>query len=443
MSDGRLLRVLGVGFGLAVIIGNAIGAGIFRAPGQVAAHLRDPGLFLAAWAAGGLYALIGAIQIAELGTMLARSGGQYVFSRYALGEYAGFLVGWSDWISTCGTTAAVTVVIAESSAELLPVFGGSVPALAGTVAVAVAAAQWRGIREGSLIQNVTSILKGAAFAALIISAFVIGGTGAAAGAAEPPVASGLALATAFVLALQSVIYTYDGWTGVVYFSEEVRDPGRSIPRALFAGVLTLTAIYLLLNLSFLYVLPVGAIAGEEFAAGAVATALFGDHGALLLRVLTIVSMLSAVNAYHLMASRVLFSMGRDGLVSGSAARVNAGGTPTVALLISTVVALLFIMFGRTFEKVVTLLAFFFIANYTLSFVSLIVLRWREPDRPRPYRAWGYPWTTALALLGSAAFLIGAVAGDTRNSIHALLLLAASYPAFRLVGRWKTAAASSV
>jgi APA family basic amino acid/polyamine antiporter len=440
MSDGRLLRVLGVGFGVAVIIGNSIGAGIFRAPGQVAAHLPDPGLFLAAWATGGLYALIGAIQIAELGTMLPRSGGQYVFSRYALGEYAGFLVGWSDWISTCGTTAAVTVVIAESLPEVLPLFGGSVPALAAAVAVAFAAAQWRGIRQGSLIQNVTSLLKGAAFAALIVSAFVLGGADPEPGAAVPSAASGLALATAFVLALQGVIYTYDGWTGVVYFSEEVRDPGRSIPRALFAGVLTLTAIYLLVNLSFLYVLPVGAIAGEEFAAGAVASALFGDYGGLLLRVLTIVSLLSAVNAYHLMASRVLFSMSRDGLVGGPAATVNAGGTPTVALLLSTVVAVLFIVFGRTFEKVITLLVFFFIANYTLSFISLIVLRRREPDRPRPYRAWGYPWTTALALLGSVAFLIGAVAGDTRNSMQALLLLAASYPAFRLIGRSRTPAA---
>jgi APA family basic amino acid/polyamine antiporter len=440
MPDGRLLRVLGVGFGLAVIIGNTIGAGIFRAPGQVAAHLPAPGLFLAAWAAGGLYALIGAIQIAELGTMLPRSGGQYVFSRYALGEYAGFLVGWSDWISTCGTTAAVTVVIAESLPEMLPLAGGSVPALAAAVAVAFAAAQWRGIRQGSLIQNVTSILKGAAFAALIVSAFVLGGTDPTASAPEPSAASGLALATAFVLALQSVIYTYDGWTGVVYFSEEVRDPGRSIPRALFAGVLTLTVIYLLVNLSFLYVLPVGAIAGEAFVAGAVAPTLFGDHAGLLLRVLTIVSMLSAVNADHLMASRVLFSMGRDGLVGGAAARVNAGGTPTVALLLSTAVAVLFIMVGRTFEKVITLLVFFFIANYALSFISLIVLRRREPDRPRPYRAWGYPWTTALALLGSVAFLIGAVAGDTRNSVHALLLLAASYPVFRLIGRSRTAAA---
>jgi APA family basic amino acid/polyamine antiporter len=172
----------------------------------------------------------------------------------------------------------------------------------------------------------------------------------------------------------------------------------------------------------------------------VASALFGGYGGLLLRVLTVVSLLSAVNANHLMASRVLFSMGRDGLVGGHAASVNAGGTPTIALLLSTAVAVLFIIFGRTFEKVITLLVFFFIANYTLSFISLIVLRRREPGRPRPYRAWGYPWTTALALLGSVAFLVGAVAGDTRNSMYALLLLAASYPVFRLIGRSRTAAA---
>jgi APA family basic amino acid/polyamine antiporter len=129
---------------------------------------------------------------------------------------------------------------------------------------------------------------------------------------------------------------------------------------------------------------------------------------------------------------VLLGLSRDGLAIDRAATVNNGGTPTIALLFSTVVSVLFIVFGRTFAKIITMLAFFFIANYTLSFVSLIVLRMREPARPRPYRAWGYPWTTALALLGSIAFLIGAVAGDTRNSAHALLLLAASYPVFRLL-----------
>jgi APA family basic amino acid/polyamine antiporter len=429
-SDRRLLRVLGVGFGLAVIIGNTIGAGIFRTPGQVAAHLPDSSLFLATWLAGGLYALLGAIQIAELGAMLPRSGGQYVFSRHALGEYAGFVVGWSDWISTCGSVAAVAVVLAEFSAGLLPAFDRSVPALASAVAIVFAAAQWRGIREGSQIQNFTSVIKAVAFATLIVAAFLLGG-GTRTGVAEPPVASGAALAIAIVLALQGVIYTYDGWTGAVYFSEEMTDPGKEIPRALFIGVLSITAIYLLLNLSFLYVVPITAIAGNPFAAGAVADALFGERAGAVLRVVTIVSMLSAVNAYHLMASRVLFAMSRDHLVTGRAAVVNDGGTPTVALLVSTIVAVLFIVLGRTFEQVVTVLAFFFAANYTLSFISLIVLRRTEPDRPRPYRAWGYPWTTVLALLGSVAFLAGAAIGDTRHSIYALLLLAASYPAFRL------------
>jgi len=138
-----------------------------------------------------------------------------------------------------------------------------------------------------------------------------------------------------------------------------------------------------------------------------------------------------MNSNHLMASRVLFAMSRDGLFSYRATTVNEGGTPTVALLVSAIVAILFIVFGRTFEQVITVLAFFFIANYTLSFVSLFLLRRREPERPRPYRAWGYPWTTALALAGSVAFLAAAVAGDTRNSVLALLLLAASYPLFRL------------
>jgi APA family basic amino acid/polyamine antiporter len=436
MSDrsGGLLRVLGVGFGVAVAVGNTIGAGIFRAPGEVAAHLPRATFFLAVWIAGGLYALLGALQIAELATMLPRSGGQYVFSRYALGEYAGFVVGWSDWISTCGSTAAVTIVIAEFSAALLPPLNGYVPTIAAAVAIGFAGAQWRGIRQSSLVQNVTSSMKAVAFTALIVAAFVFGGgvSGGDTGNAAVPVSLGLA--SAFLLALQSVVYTYDGWTGIVYFSEEVRDPDADIPRALFGGVLTIVAIYVLVNVAILYVLPISVIAGNRFAAGAVADALLGTRGDVVLRVLTIVSMFSAVNAYHLMASRVLLAMSRDRLFFRGATAVNPGGTPTIALVLSTAVAVLFIVFGRTFERVITILAFFFIANYTLSFVSLFVLRHREPERPRPYRAWGYPWTTAMALLGSASFLIGAIAGDPSNSAGALLLLAASYPAFRLVRR---------
>ena len=431
--QGKLLRVLGIGFGLAVIIGNTIGAGIFRAPGEIANQLPNAWVFLAVWIVGGLYALLGAVQIAELGTMLPRSGGQYVFSRHALGEYAGFIVGWSDWISTCGSAAAVSLVIGDFSGKLFPALAGRTPAIAVTIAVVFAILQWHGIVLGSLVQDITSLLKALAFILLVIAAFVIGGDHAAVASVAPDPTTPVrwALFGAFIIALQSVIYTYDGWSGVIYFSEEVREPARDIPRSLFSGVLAIIGIYLLVNLALIYVLPMSRIAGQEFAAGMAAVVIFGRYGDTGFLVLTILSMLSAINAYHLMATRVMFAMSRDGLLYRGVAKVNKGGTPTVALFLSAATAVLIILLGQTFAKVITVLAFFFVANYTLSFVSLFVLRRREPDRPRPYRAWGYPWTTGLALIGSVVFLGGAVASDTRNSIYALLLLAASYPAFLL------------
>jgi len=424
-TSGRLLPILGLGFGLAVTIGNSIGAGILRAPGEVAGHLPVTWLYLTAWVLGGLYALVGAIQLAELGAMIPRSGGQYVFSRYALGEYPGFIVGWSDWISTAGTAAAVSIVIGEFSVALFPL-AVSATTIATTVIVILAVAQWRGIKWGSAIQNTTSLLKTLAFLALSIAAFTAGGAPAPIEAGPSPI-GGLAIAAAFVLSLQAVIYTYDGWSATSYFCEEVENPGRDIPRSMIG-------VYLLVNVALLAVLPVSRIAGEAFAAGTVANVIFGAWGDPVFRTLTIVSMLSALNSNHLMASRVLFAMSRDGLVTSRAAIVNDGGTPTTALLASTIVAVVFVLFGRTFERVVTVLAFFFVANYALSFISVFVLRNREPDKPRPYRAWGYPWTTAIALVGSIAFLVGAIASDTANSLIALVALAASYPVFRAFRR---------
>src|SRR5678809_864201 len=155
LSKGHLLRVLGVGFGVAVIIGNTIGAGIFRAPGSIAEQLPATVPFLLIWLGGGLYALLGAISLAELGTMLPRSGGQYVFSRYALGEYAGFIVGWSDWISSCGSTAAVALVAGMFSGALIPALNGKATATDAAATIVFALLQWRGIVWGSNIQNLT------------------------------------------------------------------------------------------------------------------------------------------------------------------------------------------------------------------------------------------------------------------------------------------------
>ncbi len=420
-----LLTVLGLTFGLAVIIGNTIAAGILRTPGNIAEHLPRFWPFISVWIIGALYALLGANALAELGTLVPRSGGQYVFVRKALGDYAGFIVGWSDWISTCGTTAAVSIVIGEYAIHLVPHLR-AVEVVALAVITVLTLVQWLGVRWGGWAQDVTSLLKALAFLFLIGACFFLGGRNPAASTMEMETEGSLLLA--FVLSLQAVIYTYDGWSAVIYFSEEVKDAARNIPRAMFGGVLSVMVIYLLLNIAFLRVVPLATIAGQNLAAGVVAQHLFGPYGDSVLRSLMIVALISAVNSNVLMAPRVLFAMSRDGLFWRGASEVNPGGTPDVALLFSSLLAGLFIVSGR-FEQVIAVLAFFFVANYALSFASLFALRRREPDSPRPYRAIGHPFTTALALVASITFLAGAAASDTRNSVYALLLLALSFPVY--------------
>jgi len=424
-STRALLAVLGAGFGLAVTIGNTIGAGILRTPGVIAAHLPSFWPFFSVWIAGALYALLGANALAELGTMVPRSGGQYVFVRRALGDYAGFIVGWSDWLSTCGTTAAVSIVVGEYSTAVFPILGST-----RTVALIVVAlftlVQWFGVRAGGEAQKVTSAIKALAFVALIVVCFWLGGRNPMEDSLRPDSEESLLLA--FILSLQAVIYTYDGWNAVIYFSEEVHEPSRDIPRSMFGGIACVAAIYLLVNLAFLRVLPLGSIGGSILPAASVAQHLFGRTGGTIIRGFTAVALLSAVSSNVMMAPRVLFAMSRDRLFWRGAAEVNLGGTPDVALLFSSALAAAFIVSG-TFEQVIAVLAFFFVANYTLSFVSLFALRRRDPAAPRPFRARGHPWTTALALLASVAFLAGAIVSDTRMSVCALVVLALSFPAY--------------
>lgn len=430
MARAKLLTVLGVTFGLAVTVGNIIGAGILRTPGDIAAQLPSFGPFIAVWIIGGLYALLGANALAELGTLVPESGGQYVFVRRALGDYAGLLVGWSDWISTCGTTAAVAIVLGEYAVVLFPELR-AVEVIALAVIAILTLIQWFGVRWGGWTQDVTSVLKAVAFLFLIGACFALGSRGPASASIEPDREGSMLLA--FILALQAVIYTYDGWTAVIYFSEEVRDPGRNVPRSMFGGLVTVIAIYLLVNVAFLRVVPLGSIAGQKLAAGIVARHLFGAYGDTILRLIAVVALLSAVNSNVLMAPRVVFAMARDRLFWRGAAEVNAGGTPDIALLISSFLAAVFVVSGR-FEQVIAILAFFFVANYTLSFASLFALRRSAPDAPRPFRAIGHPITTGLALAASIAFLIGAIASDTRNSLYALGVLVLTIPVYLLIRR---------
>jgi len=424
-----LLRVLGVSFGLAVTVGNTIGGGILRTPGDIAGLLPNPWLFVGIWVVGGLYALLGANALSELGTMFPRSGGQFIFARRAFGDYAGFFVGWNDWISTCASVAAIAIVIGESLASVTSLSPDAAAPIAMSIVVAFTILLLRGTKLGDAVQRATSLAKAFALLALVAACFFFAGRAhvTAPVAAAAVTTSGFA---AFMLAAQAVIYTYDGWNGPIYFSEELDDPARQIPRSMFYGLLAIAAIYLLTNIAFLTAVPTSTLAGSKLAAGTVAQALFGARGELVVRLVVIVSLPSAVNACLLISSRVLYSVSRDGLGVPVATRVNAGGTPTVSLALSGLVALAFLATG-TFETIIAIAAFFFVADYALSFVALFVLRRREPDAPRPYRAIGHPWTTGFVLLGSLGFLGSAIVGDRRNSLYALAIVVISYPVFRL------------
>ena len=428
-------------FGIAAAVGNAISAGIVRTPGDIASGLPNAWLFLGVWIVGGLYAFFSAPSMAELGAAIPRSGGQYNFSRRAMGEYAGFVVGWSDWLSTCGTAAAVAIVISEYSIvlsrdipSLFPLLDGRVKLLSVLIILGFGVLQWRGVRWGGTTQLVTAAIKTIGFLILVLTCFLKGGPAhqASLHAAGPALKlpSGWPLAVAVMLGLQAVVYTIDGWDGVIYFGEEVRDPGRDVPRAIFGSVASIMGIYLLLNLLPLYLLPMNQIARNTFVLGTVADRIFGALGDPIIRSIMVISMLSCLNANQLFCSRTLYAMSADGLFFRQAAKVNKGGTPTIALLLSTIAGITFVL--GTFERVIAMLSFFFVANYTLTYTSLFVLRKREPQMNRPYRAWGYPWTTGIALAGSVLFLIASIATDRENAPWALALLILSYPVYRLM-----------
>ena len=431
-SASSLLKVLGVAFGLAMIVGNTIGSGILRTPGDVAASLPSGAWFMGVWAAGGLYAMCGAMTLAELAVMLPQSGGQYVYARRAMGEYAGFVIGWTDWISCSAAVAAGSIALGELSGSLSPALAPHGTAIAVGITIVFTAVHWIGVRSGDLMQQVLSTLKVVALIAVAVACFVAPGASGAADAA-PKFPSGFVFLSAIVLAFQNVLYTYDGWNGVVYFGGEMRDPGKQIPRAMAYGVLAVAAVYLALNGAFLHSLGIAHLAGEKFAASAAALAVFGKTGERIVNAVMVVSILGNVSAVLMQASRVPWAMAADGLLPRGAAGVNKGGTPHVSLLLSTVVVLALVLSG-TFETVIALAAFYYVMQYAVSFTSIFILRRREPDLPRPYRAWGYPWITGLVLFGALAFIVGSFAGDRVNSIRAVVVIVASYPVYLITKR---------
>jgi basic amino acid/polyamine antiporter, APA family len=432
---GHLLRVLGAGFGVAVGVGNTIGSGILRTPGEIATQLGSAPLVLTVWALGGVYALLCCSAVTELGTMLPNAGGFYSYASRAFGRRTGFVVGCCSAVAFTVAIAYLSVAMGEFSAGLFPALVGYVPFVSVSSLALLTMLNWIGLRAGSRTQEITSVVKCVGLVGLVIAGFVLSPAASSAVAAPGLPNPAHHLFLGLIVALQGVIITYDGWYGPIYFVEEDRDPSRNLPRAMLGTVLCCIAIYLLLNFAYLHVLGMAHLAGSQLPAADTAMLLFGGRGKQFILLISIVSALSAVNALLMMTPRVVFAMARDQLLPEGVTAVNRGGTPTVALFLCCLGAILLVMTG-TYDSLIAAASILFVVIYISAFVALLVLRRREPDCSRPYRVWLYPWTTLLVLLGSVAFLIGAVIGDPRHSLFTVILILVSYVAALLITRRK-------
>jgi APA family basic amino acid/polyamine antiporter len=432
-----LARILGLGFGLAMVFGGTVGVGILRLPGALAATLGDSRLILVFWIVGGIYALLGAVSVAELAAMLPRAGGFYVYARRAFGSGAGFVVGWSDWINEVAALAYGSITAMTFLAALWPSAAGYARLGAVLIIVAFTALHWVGLRLGSSLTRLISLSIGVMMLVLVVACFFAPPAARTPAplplsAAALPLVS-LGMLAALVSAMRNVLLTYDGWYSPIYLAEENTDPGRTLPRALIGGTLVLIVLYVSVNAALLRVLPLPALASSDLPAAAAARLVFPHGGGELVTLISLLTVLSLVNATLLMTPRVLLAIGRDGLFTRKAATVSAGGTPRLALAMSSASAIALILSG-TFEQIIALATVLFLVNYISAYVALFVLRRREPGLPRPYRALGYPFTTAVVLIGSVLALIAAILEDLRSALAAGLLLAACAPIYAWIAR---------
>lgn len=419
---GHLLRILGLGFGLAVGVGAAVGGEILRLPGGVAKVLPDPRLQLLAWALGGLCAFLGALSFAELGTRVPRTGGLTTYAEAGFGPFAGFAVGWSDFLASGFTVGAYALVVGEVAAALGWPWSQRSAALLGVALVGVVQAP--GLRPGAWAQDLTSAAKALGLVALGAGALWAAPAAPALSAPQP-----VSTFAGFMVAMQLVIFAYDNYYGAVYFTEEYEDPARHLPRALLGGVAVITALYLVLAWGMGRVLPWSELASSDLPGALVAERLAGPVGGQLVRGLMLVALLSGMNATALIASRVAYALGIQGEASRVATAVNAGGTPIWGLAATLVLALATLVLP-SFEAAIAFMSPFLLLNYLLCFASLIRLRRRDPAPAGVFATPGFPSTTLASLALTLSLLAGAFLAQPLLVGGALGVLALAWPLWR-------------
>ena len=446
-SDEGLVRAIGLGSAILIVIGAVIGSGIFLTTGGMAVHIPSASLLLLAWVLGGVLAITGGLAYAEMGAMFPRSGGVYVFLREAYGPLPAFLYGWASMLVVIsGSMAAVAVGFAEYLSYFIPVAStsnvilstpvpwGTFTISAGQVVAAASLAvlgaiNYVGVRSGNMVNVVLTAAKVAGLIALPLLALVAGDVTPS---YTPVVPAEVARpVAAFGIAMIAVLWTYESWYYVTYAAGEVKDAARNVPRALVIGVLALMAIYIAVNVAYLYTLPLDEIRGVTRIAEKAMSALVGPAGATFIAATVVISTFGCNAAGLLGGSRVLFAMACDGVFLPAARRVHPTyRTPHVAIVAITVWSMVLALSG-TYEQLFTYVMFASILFSVAAGIALFVLRRTRPQAARPYKTWGYPVVPLVFIIGSAAFVLNTLLERPVESLAGLGLLVMGLPVYWL------------
>ena len=426
----RLKRVLTLPDAVLLIVSSVVGSGIFLTPGRIADLVPHPALIFAAWLAGGLLSLAGALANAELGAMYPRAGGDYVWLREAYHPAAGFFVGWlSFFVIFVGTIATLAAGFAAGLAPLLGYGERGELAVAIAVVVAASALNWVGVRWGALANNLTASVKiGALLAVGVLGPLFGSGSWQHLEGGRAP-----ASVAAFGLALSPVLFSYLGWNSTIYVASEIRSPGRNVPRSLFVGLALCTAIYLALNAVYLYAIPLEELRGVDNAGEAAARALFGPLGGRLVAGFVLASILGTLNATVLVGPRIAYAMALDGLFFSGVDRAHPRWrTPHVAIALQAAVTVALLVLLERFPSSLFVSAldyttFAILLAMMADVAALYRLRRTQPARPRPYRAWGYPVVPIVYLAAAGAIAVTLAAGEPRESAVVLAMSASGLP----------------
>jgi APA family basic amino acid/polyamine antiporter len=421
-----LVRGLGLLDSVLLLVSGIIGSSIFLTAKDIAGPLPQPMMFLLVWVIGGVVSLFGCVAFAELGSMFPESGGQYVYLREAYGDLVAFLYGWMLFaVANGGSIAALTVAAAAYTGQVFPIFSQEhvVLAFAGIaitrahlfallLIAIVTYVNVVGLRWGALLQNLSTWTKFSAMAAFVVLGFAIGkGDWSHFSSHGAGLTMGLHPAqflSAFGVGLIAVYWAYDGWVYITWVAGEVKEPRRNVPRAMVLGVLAVGAIYVAMNVTYLYALPLTEIARHETIAHAAATALFSPRAAVWLSLMIAVSCFSAAATCTLSGARVYLAMAQDGVFFKRMAVIHPKWrTPAFSLIGQGIWAALLTLSGR-YDQLYTYVIFGMVMSYTLTVIGLFILRWKHPDIPRPYRCAGYPWLPAIYVLIGAAWILNTI-----------------------------------